>query len=81
LLHGAATRKSKVRQAEILREYGPYPGMQQIHGVTFNGAHVWFARSESIVALDPEGDAPVRELAVAADAVPSRIPRPLGPRA
>jgi streptogramin lyase len=62
------TQKSKPRQAEILREYGPYPGINQIHGVTFDGAKVWFARGESIVALDPESGALVRELAVAADA-------------
>ena len=60
--------KSKPRQAEILREYGPYPGMDQIHGVTFDGAHVWFARGESIVALDPESGAVVREIAVPAEA-------------
>jgi glutamine cyclotransferase len=62
------TRKSKTRQAEILREYGPYPGMDKVAGVTFDGTHVWFARGESIVALDPESGAPVREIAVAADA-------------
>jgi glutamine cyclotransferase len=62
------TRKSKSRPAEILREYGPYPGMDQVNGVTFDGAHVWFARGESIVALDPESGGLVRELAVAADA-------------
>src|SRR4030095_4737747 len=62
------TQKSKPRQAEILREYGPYPGINQIHGVTFDGANVWFARGESIVALDPDSGALVRELAVAADA-------------
>jgi glutamine cyclotransferase len=62
------TRKSKTRQAEILREYGPYPGMDQIHGVTFDGAHVWFALGESIVALDPESGTVVRELAVPGDA-------------
>jgi glutamine cyclotransferase len=56
------------RPAEILREYGPYPGMDQIHGVTFDGAHVWFARGESIVALNPESGALVRELTVAGDA-------------
>jgi glutamine cyclotransferase len=60
------TRKS--RQAEILREYGPYPGMAQVHGVTFDGARVWFARGESIVALDPGSGALVHELAVAGDA-------------
>jgi len=58
----------KPRQAEILREYGPYPGMGQIHGVTFDGARVWFARGESIVALDPESGAVVREIAVPAEA-------------
>jgi streptogramin lyase len=62
------THKRKPRKAEILREYGPYPGMPTIHGVTFDGAHVWFARGESIVALDPKSGSVVRELAVAADA-------------
>ena len=60
--------KSKPRQAEILREYGPYPGMNQINGVTFDGAQVWFARGGSIVALDPKSGALIRELAVAATA-------------
>src|SRR5574342_385565 len=54
----APTRKTKVGQAQILREYGPYPGIDHVHGVTFDGAHVWFAR----------GGALVRELAVDADA-------------
>jgi glutamine cyclotransferase len=61
----ATTRKTK--QAEILREYGPYPGIAQVHGVTFDGAHVWFARGEGLVALDPAGGAVVRELAVVAE--------------
>ncbi|MCI0652335.1 MAG: PQQ-binding-like beta-propeller repeat protein [Planctomycetes bacterium] len=64
----AKTRKNEPRQAEILREYGPFPGMAHIHGVTFDGAHVWFARGESIVALDPEKGTLVREIPVAADA-------------
>lgn len=62
------TRNSNTKQAEILREFGPFPGMDQVHGVTFDGAHVWFARGESLVALDPASGAMVRELAVAADA-------------
>ena len=62
----ATTRKTK--QAEILREYGPFPGVDQVHGVTFDGARVWFARGEGIVAFDPGSGAQVRELAVAADA-------------
>ena len=62
----ATTRKTK--QAKILREYGPYPGIDRVHGVTFDGAHVWFAHGESVVALDPGGGAVVRELPVAAEA-------------
>jgi glutamine cyclotransferase len=60
--------KSKAEQAEVLREYGPYPGMDHIHGVTFDGMQIWFARGESIVALDPQSGALVRELPVAAEA-------------
>lgn len=62
------TRNSKTQQAEILREYGPYPGTKEIAGVTFDGAHVWFARGEGLVALDPKSGALVRELDVAAHA-------------
>jgi outer membrane protein assembly factor BamB len=62
----ANTRKT--RSAEILREYGPYPGIDHVHGVTFDGAHVWFARGESIVALDPVGGGVVGEVAVTAQA-------------
>ena len=25
--------------AEILREYGPFPGVEGVHGVTFDGQH------------------------------------------
>lgn len=60
--------KRKTEQAEVIREYGPYPGMNQIHGVTFDGTQVWFARGESIVALDPKSGAIVRELPVTAEA-------------
>jgi glutamine cyclotransferase len=42
--------------------------MDHIGGVTFDGAHVWFARGESMVAIDPESGGLVRELPVAADA-------------
>jgi glutamine cyclotransferase len=62
------TTTRKTRPAEILREYGPYPGVTHVHGVTFDGAHVWFARGEGMVALDPGRGALVRELPVAADA-------------
>lgn len=62
------THRSEPQPAEILREYGPYPGMPQIHGVTYDGAHVWLARGEGIVALDPRDGTLVRELPVAGHA-------------
>src|SRR6185503_16224659 len=38
--------------AEIVREYGPFPGADQVHGVTFDGRRVWFAAGETLNALD-----------------------------
>ncbi len=68
-----ATRKKQPTQrtsrpAEIVREYGPFPGTEDVAGVTFDGQQVWFARGESIVALDPKSGALGRELAVPAHA-------------
>ena len=40
-------------EAEILREYGPFPGIDHVHGVTFDGEHVWFASGDKLNALDP----------------------------
>jgi len=59
---------NKTQPAEVLREYGPFPGVAQVGGVTFDGANVWFARGEALVAFDPKSGALVRELPVAADA-------------
>src|SRR6476620_10900595 len=54
--------------AEILREYGPFPGVDAVHGVTFDGRHVWFASGNQLNALDPARGNTVRSIAVAADA-------------
>jgi glutamine cyclotransferase len=54
--------------AEVLREYGPFPGVDQVHGVTFDGTHVWFASGDKLHALDPASGKPVRSLDVAAHA-------------
>jgi glutamine cyclotransferase len=54
--------------AEVVREYGPFPGADRVHGVTHDGTHVWFASDDRLHALDPASGALVRELAVAADA-------------
>lgn len=41
-------------KAEILREYGPFPGVEQVHGVTYDGKNVWFASGEKVNTLDPD---------------------------
>ncbi len=60
-------RDTTIPAAEIVREYGPYPGTG-VAGVTFDGSHVWFARGEGITAIDPGSGDVVRELPVPADA-------------
>ena len=54
--------------AEILREYGPFPGVDSVHGVSFDGQLVWFATGDRLNALDPESGQTLRALDVAADA-------------
>ena len=54
--------------AEILREYGPFPGADRINGVTFDGQHVWFASGEQLKAFDPASGNTLRSIDVAAHA-------------
>lgn len=58
----------KKSQAEIIREYGPFPGIDEVHGVTFDGRHVWFASGDKLNAFDPESGETVRSIDVAAHA-------------
>jgi glutamine cyclotransferase len=44
----------KRSKAEILREYGPFPGIDQVGGVSFDGEHVWFAAGGTLASLDPD---------------------------
>ena len=54
--------------AEIVREYGPFAGVDGVHGVTFDGQHVWYASKDKLHALDPASGKTVRSIDVAADA-------------
>jgi glutamine cyclotransferase len=54
--------------AEILREYGPFPGVDHVHGVTFDGQHVWFASGDKLNAFDPASGKMLRSIDVAARA-------------
>lgn len=39
--------------AEVVREYGPFPGIDQVGGVTHDGQQVWFAAGDRVQSLDP----------------------------
>jgi glutamine cyclotransferase len=54
--------------AEIIREYGPFPGVEHVHGVTFDGERVWFASGDRINVLDPISGAVLRAIEVPAEA-------------
>ena len=54
--------------AEIIREYGPFPGIEKVNGVTYDGQHVWFASEDKLNALDPKTGQTVRAIDVAAHA-------------
>ena len=43
----------KTSTAEILREYGPFPGLDRVDGVTYDGRQVWFAAGDKLNAFDP----------------------------
>jgi glutamine cyclotransferase len=58
----------KHAHAEVLREYGPFPGADNVAGVTYDGRNVWFASGDRLNALDPESGATIRSIDVAAHA-------------
>ena len=58
----------KRKPAEIVREYGPFPGVDKVAGVTYDGHQVWFASGDKLNALDPDSGQPVRAIDVAAHA-------------
>jgi glutamine cyclotransferase len=54
--------------AEIVREYGPFPGVERVNGVTYDGQSVWFAAGEKLVAFDPASGSIQRSIDAAAHA-------------
>jgi glutamine cyclotransferase len=58
----------KRSQAEIIREYGPFPGVENIGGVTYDGQYVWFASGDRLNAVDPASGTAQRSIDVAAHA-------------
>ncbi|HEV7733685.1 MAG TPA: glutamine cyclotransferase [Candidatus Binatia bacterium] len=54
--------------AEIVREYGPFPGVEQVNGVTYDGQHVWIAVGDKLTAFDPANGKTLRSIAADAHA-------------
>src|SRR2546422_1386304 len=54
--------------AEIVREYGPFQGVDNVGGVTYDGQQVWFASGDKLNAFDPASGKMVRAIDVAAHA-------------
>ena len=64
----AKTQAPATRAAEIVREYGPFPGAERIHGVTHDGRRVWAATDGKLIAFDPASGETTRTLERACDA-------------
>jgi glutamine cyclotransferase len=54
--------------ANIVREYGPFPDITSIHGVTYDGSNIWIATGDTLNAIDPASGIAVRALDVPAHA-------------
>jgi len=54
--------------AEIVREYGPFPGTDRVAGVTYDGQNVWIAAGDKLNAFDPATGKTLRSIDVAAHA-------------
>jgi outer membrane protein assembly factor BamB len=59
--------EARARPAEIVREYGPFPGAD-VAGVTYDGKHVWFAAGARLESFEASSGKPGRTLPVKADA-------------
>jgi glutamine cyclotransferase len=63
-----AKPEAKARTAEIVREYGPFPGVTAVHGVTHDGNKVWAAVGAKLIAIDPASGETTSTLNCAGDA-------------
>jgi glutamine cyclotransferase len=44
----------KPAPAEIVHEHGPFPGVDAVHGLAWDGKRVWFAAGDRLHTLDPD---------------------------
>jgi glutamine cyclotransferase len=58
----------KRSSAEIVREYGPFPGVERVNGVSYDGRQVWIAAGDQLAAIDPGSGKALHAIEVAAHA-------------
>jgi glutamine cyclotransferase len=58
----------KTSAAEIIREYGPFPEVERVGGVSWDGHDVWIAAGDALRAVDPGSGELRRAIDVAAHA-------------
>lgn len=63
-----STARVSVQPAAIEREYGPFPGVERVHGVSHDGRCVWVATDAGLLAFDPDNGQIVRTIERASDA-------------
>ncbi|MGH7442649.1 MAG: DUF6923 family protein [bacterium] len=56
----------KKTKAEIVKEYGPYPNVDKVNGVTYDGEQAWFASGNMLNSLDPADGKVTRSIEVSA---------------
>jgi glutamine cyclotransferase len=61
-------RPMKRSTADIIQEYGPFPGVDHVDGLTYDGRHVWFAAGDKLNELDPTDGKTGRTIDVGAHA-------------
>lgn len=59
---------SKAHVADVVGEFGPFDGANQIHGVSYDGASIWAATGEQLLAIDPRSGEVTRALQHGCDA-------------
>jgi glutamine cyclotransferase len=57
-----------MKNANVIREFGPFEGITAVHGLTFDGKDVWFSSGDKLNALDPANGTIGRTLTVPAHA-------------
>jgi glutamine cyclotransferase len=61
-------KKTAAAPTEIVREYGPFPGVDHVHGVTYDGERVWLAAGQALHAFDPASGTMLRSIEIAGHA-------------